>query len=549
MFHPSERIALAALDRPATVTDWLRVVEGLHARPGFWWLDSALEDGRLGRFSFAGADPYLWMTARAGEVDIDVQRSVRPGLARGFHRFETDPIDCARSLLPRADSLAYSTRTTARSGNPRWHEVAGLSDGLGLPFLGGAVGYFGYELASVIEPKLRFENENDLDMPDLALAFVDRVLAYDHEEARLWLVGLGFGDGRASSSEGPRETAVARSRHVVDEMAACVEWILSEGPLVPPLVPSLEQAGATSGAGAGLSISSTVDASAYTKAIDTVLEEIGRGNVYQANFCHRLSAAAPVDPWSIYQSLRKHNPAPFGAYLSLPDAAILSSSPERFLRVDDSRHVESRPIKGTRARGEDAVDDERLARELAQSLKDRAENLMIVDLVRNDLGRVCAPGSISVPELMKIETYAAVFQMVSTVKGELATGRDAFDLLRASFPPGSMTGAPKLASMRLIEELETVRRGVYAGALGYLDVRGGLDLSVVIRTIVCKDEGAHLHVGGGIVADSTPESEYLESLDKARAPLAALQEALGEAHAGARGEIEPASADDLDAAS
>jgi len=524
MFHPSERIALAALDRPATAAEWLRVVDGLHARPGFWWLDSALEDGRLGRFSFAGADPYLWMTARAGEVDIDVQRSVRPGLSRGFHRFETDPIDCARSLLPRADSLAYSTRTTARSGNPRWHEVAGLSAGLGLPFLGGAVGYFGYELAGVIEPRLRFENENDLEMPDLALAFVDRVLAYDHAEGRLWLVGLGFGDGRSSSSEGPRETAVARSRHVVDEMAACVEWILAEGPLVPPV----EKAGARSSADAGLSISSTVDASAYTKAIDTVLEEIGRGNVYQVNFCHRLSAAAPVDPWSIYQSLRKHNPAPFGAYLSLPDAAILSSSPERFLRVDDSRHVESRPIKGTRARGEDAVDDERLSRDLARSLKDRAENLMIVDLVRNDLGRVCAPGSISVPELMKIETYAAVFQMVSTVKGELATGRDAFDLLRASFPPGSMTGAPKLASMRLIEALESVRRGVYAGALGYLDVRGGLDLSVVIRTIVCKDEGAHLHVGGGIVADSTPESEYLESLDKARAPLAALREALGE---------------------
>ena len=532
MFHPRERIALAALDRPATATEWLRVVEGLHDRPGFWWLDSALEDGRLGRFSFAGADPYLWMTARGDEVDIDVQRSVRPGLSRGFHRFETDPIDCARSLLPRADSLAYSTRTTARSGNPRWHEVAGLSAGLGLPFLGGAVGYFGYELASVIEPRLCFENDNDLDMPDLALAFVDRVLAYDHEQRRLWLVGLGFGDGRSSSTEGPRETAVARSRHVVDEMAACVEWILAEGPLVPPIdeTGSGRDARAIQDAGAGLAIASTVDASAYTKAVDTVLEEIGRGNVYQANFCHRLSAAAPVDPWSIYQSLRKHNPAPFGAYLSMPDAAILSSSPERFLRVDDSRHVESRPIKGTRPRGDHAVDDERLAQELACSLKDRAENLMIVDLVRNDLGRVCTPGSISVPELMKIEPYAAVFQMVSTVKGELATGRDAFDLLRASFPPGSMTGAPKLASMRLIEALESVRRGVYAGALGYLDVRGGLDLSVVIRTIVCRDERAHLHVGGGIVADSTPESEYLESLDKARAPLAALREALGAAN-------------------
>lgn len=523
MFHPSERIALAALDRPIAPTDWLRVVEGLHADPGFWWLDSALEDDRLGRFSFAGADPYLWLTARGGEVEIDVRRSVRAGLSRGFHRFETDPVDCARSLLPRADSLVYSTRTTARTGNPRWHEVAGLSAGLDLPFLGGAVGYFGYELAAVMEGRFVFGNRHDVEMPDLALAFVDRVLAYEHAEERLWVFGLGFGDGRSSSAEGPRAAAVARSRHVVDDLASRVEWTLSEGPPVPPVahVPSREKA--------ELSITSTVDASAYTKAVDTVLQEIECGNVYQANFCHRLTIEAPVEPWSIYASLRKHNPAPFGAYLSLPNAAVLSSSPERFLRVDDARHVESRPIKGTCPRGDDAVSDERLARDLERSLKDRAENLMIVDLVRNDLGRVCAPGSIAVPELMKIEAYAAVFQMVSTVTGELATGRDAFDLVLAAFPPGSMTGAPKLASMKLIEELETVRRGVYAGALGYFDVRGGLDLSVVIRTLVWQDDRAHLHVGGGIVADSTPESEYIESLDKAKAPLAALEEALGEA--------------------
>jgi aminodeoxychorismate synthase component I len=271
-------------------------------------------------------------------------------------------------------------------------------------------------------------------------------------------------------------------------------------------------------------VTSSTDASGYAKAVDTILQEIGDGNVYQANFSQRLTIDAPVDPWQLYRALRVHNPAPFGAYLSAPDAAILSSSPERFLRLDDARHVESRPIKGTRPRGDDAIDDARLEAELAASEKDRAENLMILDLVRNDLGRVCAPGSIAVPERMRIEAYAAVFQMVSTVTGTLATGRDAFDLLRATFPPGSMTGAPKLAAIALLERLESVRRGVYAGALGYLDLRGGLDLSVVIRTIVWKQGRAHLHVGGGIVADSSPEAEYVESLDKARAPLRALEE-------------------------
>ena len=224
------------------------------------------------------------------------------------------------------------------------------------------------------------------------------------------------------------------------------------------------------------------------------------------------------------------NPAPFGAWLRLPDGtAILSSSPERFLRVDAARSVESRPIKGTRPRGATPAEDARLADGLVRSPKDRAENLMIVDLVRNDLGRVCQPGSIAVPELMQIERYAAVLQMVSTVTGRLATGRDAFDLIEASFPPGSMTGAPKLASMALLDRLESVRRGVFAGALGYLDLRGGLDLSVVIRTFVCQPGRVHLHVGGGVVADSSPEGEYLESLDKARAPLAALAAAEAEA--------------------
>ena len=529
MFKPGERIALAALDRPATSAAWLALVDGLHADPGFWWLDSALCDGRLGRFSFAGADPYLWLRARGTRVEIDVLRPVRPGLARGSHQLDADPFDCARSLLPRADSLVFSTRRASGSGNPCWHEVDGLSAGIELPFVGGAVGYFGYELAALTLPRVRCENADDLGLPDLSLAFVDQVLAYDHAAGQLWMFGLGFGSVGSSRGESARDEAMAGSRAAADRLAERVEALLA-APIGLGGARSSAESGVRTIArseAAGFELASTVDASGHAKAVDEILEEIAAGNVYQANYSQRLTARVGGDPWRLYAALRRHNPAPFGAYLALPDAAVLSSSPERFLRMDVARRVESRPIKGTRPRGDDEVSDARLRQALAESEKDRAENLMIVDLVRNDLGRVCAPGSIAVPELMQIEAYATVFQMVSTVAGELATGRDAFDLVRANFPPGSMTGAPKLAAIGLLESLESVRRGVYAGALGYLDLRGGLDLSVVIRTLVCKDGFAHLHVGGGIVADSTPSAEYLESLDKARAPLAAIEEILG----------------------
>ncbi|MBW2496164.1 MAG: aminodeoxychorismate synthase component I [Deltaproteobacteria bacterium] len=521
MLGSIERIALAALDRPARSGDWLRLIDGLHEEAGFWWLDSASPDRRRARHSFAGVDPYLWLRAYGDEVEIGVRRGVRAGLAPGFHRLETDPIDCVRSLLPRADSLLYSTRSSGRSGNPRWDAVSGLSAGRQLPFLGGAVGYFGYELASQLESHLVFHTRDALGLPDLSLEFVDRVFAYDHVEERLWILGLGFADGRDASGGRPGERAMARSRELVDELQATVEALLA-APTSP--VAGVDASRRPAALAREPRIVSTTDASGYAKAVDTILEEIGEGNVYQANFSQRLSMEAPSDPWPLYLVLRERNPAPFGAYLRLPDAAVLSSSPERFLRLDESRRVESRPIKGTRPRGGDDLEDLRLESELAASEKDRAENLMIVDLVRNDLGRVCAPGSIEVPELMKIEAYAAVFQMVSTVTGTLEPGRDGLDLLTAAFPPGSMTGAPKIAAIELLDRLESVRRGAYAGALGYLDLRGGLDLSVVIRTFVWKDGQAHLHVGGGIVADSSPEAEYRESLDKARAPLDAIRE-------------------------
>lgn len=542
MFKPGERIALAALELPATQADWLAIVDALHDEPGFWWLDSAATDGRLGRFSFAGSDPYLWLRTRGDRVEIEVLRPVRPGLSRGLHRLEADPFDSVRSLLPRADSLIHSTRSAVGSGNPVWHEVDGRSAALDLPFVGGAVGFFGYELALQTQPRIVCANADDLGLPDLALAFVDRVVAYDPANAQLRVFGLGFGSLETARGDSARSEATRASRRVADRLAARIDAVLAgsaNGKRGVRAVRAANRDAKDRGAGLDVRASgevagvlrSTADPSRYAKAVDAILEEIAAGNVYQANYSQRFSVAIDADPWDLYAALRRHNPAPFAAYLSLssaaregPATAILSSSPERFLRMDALRRVESRPIKGTRPRGDDEVEDARLRRELEHSEKDRAENLMIVDLVRNDLGRVCAPGSIAVPELMAVEAYAAVFQMVSTVTGELAAGRDGLDLVRANFPPGSMTGAPKRAAIQLLERLESVRRGPYAGALGYLDLRGGLDLSVVIRTLVWQEGVVHLHVGGGIVADSAPEAEYLESLDKARAPLAAIEE-------------------------
>jgi len=254
-----------------------------------------------------------------------------------------------------------------------------------------------------------------------------------------------------------------------------------------------------------------------------VKDHIAVGDAFEICLTHQLDVEYGGDPWALYCHLRRINPAPFAAYLRLPEATILSASPERFLRLDPDGWAEARPIKGTRPRGQTLQDDRRLRDELAHSEKDRAENAMIVDLLRNDLGRVCRFGSIRVEDAMSIEAYASVFQMVSTIRGRLRPECDAVDLLRACFPGGSMTGAPKVEAMKIISRLEPVSRGVYSGAIGYFDVSGGMDLNIVIRTILMQSDRAYLNVGGAVVADSDPRAEYDETMDKAQALLQALR--------------------------
>jgi para-aminobenzoate synthetase component 1 len=260
----------------------------------------------------------------------------------------------------------------------------------------------------------------------------------------------------------------------------------------------------------------------YLAAIARIKRYILDGDCYQVNFAQRFSVPAEGDPWEAYQGLRRINAAPFGAYLNTPDCQVLCSSPERFLRVRGG-DVETRPIKGTRPRGQDPIEDLMLADALLGSAKDRAENLMIVDLLRNDLGKVCAVGSVRVPRLFEVQSFARVHHLVSTVRGRLATGRTAADLLRACFPGGSITGAPKLRAMEIIEELEPHRRGIYCGSIGYLGWDGAMDTNIAIRTMVQSEGVTRLWAGGGIVADSKPEAEYRETYYKAAALLDLLE--------------------------
>jgi para-aminobenzoate synthetase component 1 len=257
-------------------------------------------------------------------------------------------------------------------------------------------------------------------------------------------------------------------------------------------------------------------------AVTRVRDYIVAGDIFQANLSQRLEAPLEEDPWHLYRRLREVNPAPFAAYLEFDGVYVASASPERFLRVEPDGRVETRPIKGTRPRGQSPIHDAALSRSLWDSEKDRAENLMIVDLLRNDLSRTCRPGTVRVPELFALEGYQTVHHLVSTVVGQLAPGMDALDLLAAAFPGGSITGAPKVRAMEIIAELEPSRRGVYCGSIGYLSTTGAMDTSIVIRTLVALGGRVTFSVGGGIVADSDPEGEYQETLDKARALVTAL---------------------------
>jgi len=419
-----------------------------------------------------------------GAVLLD---SGRPEADRG--RFDILSAWPLETLAPAIDESGSDFLQRLRERLARMGE-ADLPDESPLPFAGGLIGYLAYDFGRLLEP-LPSQAVDDLHLPCARLGLYAWALISDHQSGTSQLVF------HPSLDEEERQRLIGLFEQRTAKNDAYFE-------LATPFAPD-------------------ITADQYQHAIERIHAYIHAGDCYQVNFAQRFRAGYLGDPWAAYQALRVACPTPFAGYLSLPEGdAVLSLSPERFVKVS-LRQVETRPIKGTRPRGKDATEDAAYAAELLSSPKDRAENLMIVDLLRNDLGRTCRIGSVKVPELFSLESYPNVHHLVSAVTGELAMGKDALDLIGGSFPGGSITGAPKIRSMQIIDELEPSRRALYCGSLLYLDVRGEMDSSIAIRSLLAKDGQIACWGGGGIVADSQWEAEYQETFTKVRVLMQTLE--------------------------
>ena len=458
-------------------------------KPYSFFLDSGMDPQRLGRYSFLGSEPFLAISSRGSEITVirGQEHEVQHG----------NPFDIMGNLL--------DTYKLDHCPSP-------------VPFLGGAVGYFGYDLCHFIE-HLPSTSVDDLRLPESCFAFYDTIVAFDHLEGKVYLVATGFPE----MEEGRRlRRARMRLEEIKDWLYSSHSVIASEAKQSRDRDCFVATASRNDGQDTEIRLKSNFTPEEYRKAVNRVREYIAAGDVFQVNLSQRFEADLKIPPYELYKRLRAVNPAPFAGYLNFPGVVIVSASPERFLKVQ-SDLVETRPIKGTRPRGGDSTEDERLAYELIHSNKDRAENVMIVDLERNDLGRVCHYGTVKVTELAILETFPTVFHLTSTVIGRLRRGKSNIDLLKATFPGGSITGAPKVRAMEIIDELEPTKRSVYTGSMGYLSFNEDMDVNIVIRTFLIKEGKAYFQVGGGIIYDSDPEAEYMETLDKARALIRALQ--------------------------
>ncbi len=429
-------------------------------------LDAARPDPAGRRYSYIAAEPFTVVRSKGSRIRID-SRGAR-------HDLSGNPFDVLSKLLARH----------------RLHTLPELP-----PFQGGAAGYFAYELGRHLE-RLPSEARDDLNAPEMRVGLYHWVIARNETDGRTWIISSGLPSGDRRSAE---------------EKAA---WVRKRALGSPAYRPQTGEPSASN-------LTCNMKKQEYLDAIKTIKRFIVAGDIYQVNFSQRFEAELEGSAWPLYRRLRSKNPAPCGSYLGHPDLSVLSASPELFVSLEGSI-ASSRPMKGTRPRSANPMEDGRLAEELAASVKDRAENVMIVDLVRNDLGRVCVPGSVLTSRLFGIEQYETVHQMVSVVNGKLRPGVGPLGLLRACFPGGSVTGAPKIRAMEIIDSLERTQRSVYCGAIGFIGFDGAMSMSMPIRILLVKRDRVYFQVGGGIVYDSDPEAEYQETLDKALGSLLAL---------------------------
>ncbi|HFJ9465871.1 aminodeoxychorismate synthase component I [Bacillus cereus] len=417
-----------------------------------------LESGRGGRYNIVGLNPVAVIQGK--DETLHISESGKETIKRG------NPLDLMQEYMEQ-----WKT-----DYNPEYP-----------PFQGGAIGYFSYDCIRYIE-KLPSLAEDDINIPDIFFLLFDDVFVYDQKEQVLWVI-----------------------THYVDKYEEAKErlnewkslWMTEAPEVTVPFESPEKKSEAVAFTEAG-----------FMKAVECIQEYIGAGDVFQVNLSTRQERTLQTHPLEIYTSLREINPSPYMGYLELGDFQIVSGSPELLIKKQGTE-VSTRPIAGTRSRGADEQEDEELARELIENEKERAEHVMLVDLERNDLGRVCKYGTVEVDEFMVIEKYSHVMHIVSNVRGEVEEDKDAFDLVKAVFPGGTITGAPKIRTMEIIEELEPVRRGIYTGSIGWIGYSGDTELNIVIRTLLAKDGKAHVQAGAGIVIDSNPENEYKESLKKA----------------------------------
>jgi para-aminobenzoate synthetase component 1 len=470
-FLASKKIGRTEIDELPVSFPPEYVFDRIQKEPFSFFLDSGMNQHKLGRYSFMGYSPFLILKSKGKNIEIVEREKVYHETGNPFH------------IL---DKIIKNFKIDANISAP--------------PFLGGAVGYLSYDLCHFIE-RLPRRTVDDLKLPDCYFCFYDTILGYDHQKKRWYFAQTDFGRKGDHSS---KEIIIKRINQKECRTSYGTKKMNSSS-----LTPFEKTKPMTT-------LESNFSREDYLQAIKRAKEYIFAGDIYQVNLSQRFHAIVKVTPYQLYKKLRRINPAPFACYLDFQDLIVVSSSPERFLKVEGSK-VQTRPIKGTRPRGKNEREDIKLKDELLKSEKDRAELNMIVDLERNDLGRVCDYGTVKVKEHAVLETYTTLFHLVSTVEGKLLPKYNYINLLKACFPGGSITGAPKIRSMEIIDELEPTTRSVYTGSIGYLGFNNHIDLNIAIRTIIIKGKDAYFQVGGGIVADSRPEEEYKETLDKAKA--------------------------------